>query len=143
MGLIKKVLMGGAIGAGLNKWAADRDWRKKKMHEARDWAGDPVYEKPFPLDEVGIHQMVHQMNQWEATGRVKSWDQAFRGGIMGAIAGAALHAGSRGRRIPAREPPIPRTPRIPGENVMPHPYADWHPAAAGMGIPGARTAPAA
>ncbi len=64
---------------------------------------------------------------------------------MGAIAGAALHAGSRGRRIPAQEPPIPppRHPRIPGENVMMHPYHDVHPGAHGWGVPGARTARAA
>ena len=50
-----------------------------------------MYEKPWPLDKACIDTMVEQMNQWEATGRVNSWDQAVRGGIMGASgANAAL-----------------------------------------------------
>ncbi len=145
MGLMNKIILGAATGAGLNKWAADRDWRTKRQAEAKDWAGDPLFPTRWPLtDPKQMELMTQDVDKWEAMGRNRSFDQAVRGGVMGAIAGAALHAGRR-RRVPAREPPAPPPPppRLPGENVMMHPYHDVHPGAHGWGVPGARIARAA
>ena len=117
MGLIKKVLMGAATGAGLSKWAADKDWRKKNPLEARDWAGDPFFH-PRLHDEQGLKGLVDDANQWDAMGRNYAHDRMATGAVAGAIAGAALHAGRR-RRIPARAPPPPPPPRV---GVVPHPH---------------------
>ncbi len=84
--------------------------------------------------------MVQQdIDRWEAMGR--NYTTAGMGGAaMGALlAGAGTMIQNRQRSRRRQIPP----PRIPGHNVMPHPYHQWHPQAFGLGVQGMNAAPAA
>ena len=127
--MLKGAAWGGLLGGGISRTVAQRDWKSRNMHDAKDAWGGPLFQRRHIQDEVGIIMNRFDMERWEAMQRNYVREHTSHGVLAGAIAGGAAlsYFGKRDE-----EPPRGIARR------MPHPMGGG-----GLGIHGGLAAPAA